>query len=548
MIDPALAIEGRTIGDILRVVVDRYSDNPLLVVPSNTDRNYLPAGSTLSYSQAWQQSQAYARSFQRAGYGHGHRVAFLLENRPEILLLKLACNQLGMSWVPINPDYRPAEIGYLLRDSGAQTLITLPARSEQARAGIAHSGCTVAPCLLDEIADALPAPSSAPPHAGPVDASTEATLLYTSGTTGKPKGCILSHEYELMMGAWYVSLGGRLTLEEGKERVYSPLPLFHVNTGILLFLAMLLSGNCHIIAERFSRTAWWREIRETGATGMHYLGVIIPVLMNEPPAAHDRDHCLKWGLGAGVDPVLHAGFEQRFGAPLIEVWGMTEMCRILADCHEPRQIETRAMGRPQPGLEVRVVDTDDNDVPNGEPGEMLVRHSAQTPRKGAFSGYLNQSDATEHAWRGAWFHTGDTVTRDATGMLYFVDRKKNIIRRSGENIAAAEVEACLQAHANVAQVAVLSVEDEMRDEEVMACVIARDAPADATLARSLFEHCHEALAYFKAPGWIVFVDELPVTGTQKVLKHMIFEDGQDPREQPDAVDLRALKKPSERSA
>jgi len=200
------------------------------------------------------------------------------------------------------------------------------------------------------------------------------------------------------------------------------------------------------------------------------------------------------------------------------------------------------MGRPQPGLEVRVVDKADNEVPRGTSGEMVVRHSAETPRKGAFSGYLNLPEATEEAWRGGWFHTGDTVTQDDTGMIYFVDRKKNIIRRSGENIAAAEVEASLQAHANVAQVAVIPIADEMRDEEVMACVITRDHAADDELARALFDHCYTELAYYKAPGWVVFVDSLPVTGTQKVLKHMIFGEDQDPRKLPAAHDLRSLKK------
>ena len=344
------------------------------------------------------------------------------------------------------------------------------------------------------------------------------------------------------MGVWYASLGGRVTLEEGRERVYCPLPLFHVNAGIILFFGMLMSGNCQIVPERFSRTNWWDEIRETQATGMHYLGVVVPVLMNEPPDDTDREHRLKWGLGAGVEPSLHAAFEERFGLPLIEVWGMTEMCRILADCHEPRQIDTRAMGRPRPGLEVRVVDADDNTVPTRRAGEMVVRHSAETPRKGAFSGYLNQPEATQEAWRGGWFHTGDTVRQDETGMLYFVDRKKNIIRRSGENIAAAEVEACLQAHDNVAQVAVLAIADEMRDEEVLACVVVARCSADAALARRLFDLCYGQLAYYKAPGWVVFVDALPVTGTQKVLKHMIFGEGQDPRTLPDAHDFRALKK------
>ncbi len=215
---------------------------------------------------------------------------------------------------------------------------------------------------------------------------------------------------------------------------------------------------------------------------------------------------------------------------------------MLVDCHEPRRVDTRAMGRSVPGLEVRVDDDDDRDVAMGEAGEMVVRHSAETPRKGAFSGYLNLPEATEEAWRNGWFHTGDTVTRDESGMLYFVDRKKNIIRRSSENIAAAEVEAVLQAREEVAQVAVLAFPDALRDEEVMACIVPRRGTGDAALARVLFDHCFAELAYYKAPGWIVFVADIPVTGTQKIHKHMIFAEGEDPTTTPGAHDLRDLKR------
>ena len=304
----------------------------------------------------------------------------------------------------------------------------------------------------------------------------------------------------------------------------------------------MLTGNCQVLPERFSRTRWWREIRETDATIIHYLGAIVPVLLNQPPGPQDRDHQIKFGIGGGVEPTLHGVFEERFGFPLVEGWAMTESCRMLAAHEEPRHIDTRAMGRPQPGLEVRVVDDEDNDVAVGEPGEMLVRHSARTPRRGAFSGYLNQPEATEQAWRGGWFHTGDTVRQDESGMLYFVDRKKNIIRRSGENIAAAEVEACLQGADAVAQVAVLAVPDDIRDEEVMACVVLTGTGPSEAAARQLFDHAYAQLAYYKAPGWIALVDELPVTGTQKVLKHMIFKSGEDPLSRPNTFDFRDFKK------
>jgi crotonobetaine/carnitine-CoA ligase len=165
------------------------------------------------------------------------------------------------------------------------------------------------------------------------------------------------------------------------------------------------------------------------------------------------------------------------------------------------------------------------------------------PRHGFFSGYLKNAEATDEAWRGGWFHTGDVVRRAADGMLYFVDRKKNIIRRSGENIAAAEVEAVLQAHDAVAQVAVLAVPDEIREEEVMACIVPMPGvTADRALAEALLAWSLSKLAYFKAPGWILYTESLPTTGTQKVQKTQIFPRGDDPRRRPGILDLRELKK------
>jgi crotonobetaine/carnitine-CoA ligase len=290
---------------------------------------------------------------------------------------------------------------------------------------------------------------------------------------------------------------------------------------------------------------WRPEVTSTGATIIHYLGVVAPMLLNQPASAIDRAHKVRFGVGAGIEPQLHEAFETRFGFPMIEVWGMTETGRIMADCHEHRMIETRAFGRPFAGFEARVVDADDKDVPVGAQGELVVRHSAEDPRHGFFSGYLKNEAATAEAWRGGWFHTGDVVRQDTSGMLFFVDRKKHIIRRAGENIAAAEVEAVLQAHEAVAQVAVLPVPDELREEEVLACVVPMPGVSDgAALAEALFEHCNARLAYFKAPGWVLFLDRLPTTGTQKVQKAQVFAAGEDPRRRVGIVDLRVRKRRS----
>jgi len=355
---------------------------------------------------------------------------------------------------------------------------------------------------------------------------------------------VLTNFYYLNCGAWYRDLGGLVRFERGRERIYNPLPLFHMNCQAVTATCAILTANCLVLPERFSPTRWWKDIVTTRATVVHYLGVVPPLLLNQPPSPEERQHRVRFGIGAGVEPGLHAPFEKRFGFPLIEVWGMTETGRIYGATAEPRAIDTRAFGRPFGGFEATVVDDADREVPRDTEGELVVRWGGPGgPRHGFFAGYLKNPEATAEAWRGGWFHTGDVVRQDADGTLYFVDRKKNIIRRSGENIAAAEVEAVLQAHDDVAQVAVLAVPDEIREEEVMACVVPMPGVgADAALAARLFEWCTERLAYFKAPGWVLFVPSLPTTGTQKVQKAHIFPKGEDPRGRPGALDLRDRKK------
>ena len=175
----------------------------------------------------------------------------------------------------------------------------------------------------------------------------------------------------------------------------------------------------------------------------------------------------------------------------------------------------------------------------------MVRSSGPDPRRGFFAGYLNDAKATDEAWRGGWFHSGDFARQDADGTMYFVERKKNIIRRSGENIAAAEVETILQSDDVVAYAAVIAVRDELRQEEVFACVVpAPGIPTDEILAERLFKLCMDKLAYYKAPGWIAFFPSLPMTQTQKVQKQKIFPDGEDPRATPNLFNFTARKKPT----
>ena len=533
-----------TIGQALQAAIARYSSNSLLAVPANPKRSYLPQGREFSYTEAGELIAQLQARYQAAGYGVGHRIGLLLESRPEHMLHKLAMNSLGICCVPFNPDYKRRELNYLIDHAQLDLIVCLPERLGAVQESLQDTRTQPAVVISDPVnytALSLPTARSAP-H-GELTADTPASILYTSGTTGQPKGCVLSHAYELAAGAWYAAHPGYVSVQEGKERLFNPLPLFHVNASILSFYCMLLSGGCQIQTDRFQPSRWWEEVASTRATIVHYLGVIIPLLLKQAPSDWEQKHCVRFGYGAGVEPQLHAAFEQRFGFPLIELWGMTEVVRTISDHGENRQVGTRSFGRSAPGLEVMVADESGQPVPPGTPGEMLVRYSAETPRKHFFSEYLDNPEATAKAWQGGWFHTGDVVQQDADGLLHFMDRRKNIIRRSGENIAAAEVEAVLLSHPKVQGVAVMAAPDAIREEEVLASlVLVPGEKASDELCQELFAFCQKEMAYYKVPGWWWFTDEIPTTGTQKIQKHRILATGQDPTSLPGIRDLRAQKK------
>jgi crotonobetaine/carnitine-CoA ligase len=518
-------------------------DHVFLCAPPAPDRAYHPDGVELTYAATRVQVERLRAAYASAGFGHGHRVALLLENRPEFFFHYLALNALGCSIVPINPDYRHDEMLYQMEHSEADLAVVISPRVPDLEA-VARARERPLPVVdVGRWPDTLPMPRVAP-RGGTPGAESECSLLYTSGTTGRPKGCVLTNFYYLNSGAWYRDIGGLCVIERARERILNPLPLFHMNCQALTATCVMLTANCLILPERFSATRWWHDVVATRATIVHYLGVVPPLLLNRPVVPEERQHREKFGVGAGVEPELHEAFESRFGFPLLEAWGMTETGRITLVTREPRMIHTRAFGRPFGGLEARVVDDQDREVARNTDGELLVRWGGpEGPRHGFFAGYLKDAAATEAAWQGGWFHTGDVVRQDADDMLYFVDRKKNIIRRSGENIAAAEVEAVIQAHPSVAQVAVMAVPDELREEEVMACVVPMPGVTpDGPLVDELFAWCMERLAYFKAPGFVLFVVSLPTTATQKIQKAEIFPRGEDPRKRPGTVDLRERKK------
>jgi acyl-coenzyme A synthetase/AMP-(fatty) acid ligase len=310
---------------------------------------------------------------------------------------------------------------------------------------------------------------------------------------------------------------------------------------------VITAGGCLVQLDRFHPKSWWQSVRDSRATIVHYLGVMPAMLLAAPASPADREHAVRWGFGAGVDRKNHAPFEQRFGFPLVEAWAMTETgaaACVMAN-HEPRCVGESCFGKPDDFLQVKLVDEQGNEAPVGTPGELLVRSAGPDPRRHFFSGYLKDEAATEQAWAGGWFHTGDVVRRDGQGLLYFVDRKKNVIRRSGENISALEVESVLNQHPAVKTSAVAAAPDAVRGDEVLACIIARDPVSEgeqATVARSIVEHALGQLAYYKAPGYVAFVSELPLTPSQKIQRGELRDLAHSLPGRPNCIDLRAMKK------
>lgn len=527
----------QTLAAALDAVAATEPGLPCIAVAAQPTRRYHPHGIEWSYGEVAGRVQQLVDRYAACGWGRGHRVALLLENRPEFMLHFLALNAIGAWVVPLNPDYRQDDLAALLEHAEPDLVVALAERCEFVE-GVRRQSCSSATVIPEaDFLNALPSARRAA-RAGSPTLEDEAVLLYTSGTSGMPKGCLIGNDYFFFAGQRYLGAGGRMKLEHGAERLYNPLPLFYANSLVISNPAMILSRNTMIIPDRFHPSTWWQELVTSRATMVHYLGLIPPVLLARQPVPEERMHAVRFGVGAGADPAQRRDFEARFGIPLVEVWGMSEVGISTAVVDRPAD-HGRAIGVPLSGIELRVLDDQGQVLPPLQSGELVMRREGPNPRAGLFRSYFKDDAGTQDAWRDGWFHTGDIVQQEVDGSYTFVDRKKHMVRRSGQNIAAAEVELCLSAHPAVRQVAVIAVPDEMREEEVLACVITNETKLDPeALARELQAFALERLAYFKVPAWVFFVDSLPTTATQKLRKVSIFAAEEDPRKRAGMIDLR----------
>ncbi|MCH8072248.1 MAG: AMP-binding protein [Proteobacteria bacterium] len=521
--------------DAFKQCSKRFRDNAFLRAPPENTADSSTKGVFYTYGETSARVNELIPNYAARGLRKGERVALVFDSRLEVYLHLLALNALGVSIVPLHSLGTDGDLYYMIEHSNCRLAVV----AEEHRTRLESLLADLDDCNV--VGESDLEGSSGPHPRVPTDPATEAALVYTSGTTGKPKGCMLSNEYFLAIGNWYTNLGGICSMD-ANDRLLTPLPPNHMNALCTSFTAMMLCGGCVVQVDRFHPRSWWQSVREEKATIIHCLGVMIAILLTLPEdAANDFSGQIKFCFGPGSDPRHQAIFEKRFGFPLIDAWAMTETgAGGLTIAHEePRHVGERCIGKPAESTEYRIVDEKDVDVAAGESGELLVRAQGDRPRRNFFSGYYKDVAATEEGWQGGWWHTGDVVREGPDGSLFFVDRRKNVIRRSGENIAAVEVEAALLQSPQVNNCAVCAVADEIRGDEVFAFVIPNDSAADAG---EIFRHCVEHLTYFKTPGYIAFVDTLPLTASQKVSRGEVKKMAAERVANNDCVDLRKLKK------
>ena len=360
------------------------------------------------------------------------------------------------------------------------------------------------------------------PNLPALEAGDTAVILYTSGTTGPPKGAMLSHGANLTLTRqtrWLMGYGP-------DDVLYTAFPLFHINARYTTVMCAMEAGARCVLEQRFSAGGFWDTCRAKGVTSFNYMGALIMMLWKQPPRPDDADHPVRRGFGAPCPPEIWAPFEQRFDVRLTEVYGSTEVPIVTQNGMAAVDLADRRIGTAgkRSGLyDMRITDEDGAEVPPGVPGEIVVR---SRPGNATFSGYYDMTDATADAWRGGWFHTGDRGVVDADGYLTFVDRMKDCVRRRGENISSYEVEQSIARHPAVLEAAVVGVPSELSEEEVLACVVLK--PGRTLTEADLIEHCTGRMAHFAVPRYIRWMDELPRNASERVQKFELRAEGLTP--------------------
>lgn len=508
---------------LLRLHADAIGDSPFLI---NDDRSY-------SYGGANAVVNAYAHGLRRLGLQSGDRLMIYMHSCVEFVLLSLAANKLGALWVPVNTDYRGEWLVETINASRGTVLVTdadllerlrpvarelrydrllLRGSAQTAGEEFAQRGVV----SLDELADN----SDAEPETKHIGYGDAAAVLWTSGTTGKPKGVIQSHNVWIRAAV----NNDRLYGTRDGDVVYNCLPLYNSAAWVANIYRALSTGIPCALDEQFSVSKFWDRLRFYGATQTMTLGAMHMFLWNEPRKADDADNPLRVASMVPMPHKLIAPFCERFGMEaIVQGFGQSEVMPILSKAETPeKQLKPNALGKLFDDMEVKLLRDDGQEAGPGEPGEFSIRPLAPHI---LFSGYFDDPETTKKAFRGEWYGTGDLGMKDAEGDYFFVDRKKDYIRYKGRNISSLQVEGIAASHPAVQVAAVYGLpSDALESEhEIKLDVILKSG--QQLRPEALARHINEHAPYFCVPRYIEFVDELPYTPTQKLEKYKLRAKG-----------------------
>ncbi|MFB7085723.1 AMP-binding protein [Streptomyces sp. NPDC056296] len=480
-----------------------------------------------TYRDIDQQATEVAAGLLALGLQPGDAAASFLSNRPECLTSWIGTTRAGMLQVPVNTAYKGAFLQQQLTHCSAKAVVTEAALADALWTVEEWPSAVNTVIFLDGIPDTVPdtglhllswqdllALGKSPvilPEVGP---ASSCSIAYTSGTTGHSKGVVSPHLAAVTM-AREAAVAFDLT---PRDRVYSCLPMFHGAAAVASGLAAIYAGATFVLSPRFSASGFWDEIRATGATQFNALGPLLPILLAQPPTTADREHAVTRVFAAPAPPEVLYPFEERFGVHIIEGYGQTEIKNVMYNPRHGRKVGS--LGKPTASSLIEIHDERGTPLPPDTVGEIVYR-----PKQAdiMLTQYLNDPAATLQGMAGLWWHTGDLGYQDHDGFFHFVDRKKDALRRRGENISSADLEAALLTFPGISDAAAIAVRSELGEDEVLAVIDVAD-PDNFDL-HALYRHCDTALPRFMVPRYYRVTTGLPRTPTGKIRKVTLRQDG-----------------------
>jgi crotonobetaine/carnitine-CoA ligase len=483
---------------------------------------------TVTYAQSAERAGLFAAGLKDLGITQGDRVAIMMGNRSEFLYAWFGILKLGAIEVPIHDAARGPGISHILNTTEARVVIVEDVFLGHVLPWLGDSPSVEHVVVVGEqssdsngdrplhdfanlLAHSSPVPTLevAPHH--------PASILFTGGTTGPPKGVVLPHNHNINLATSTAEVAGY-----GENDVLlSVFPLFHANAKYMTTVAAMVAGARSIINRRFSASRFWEQCRRERVTAFNGMGEMLRILMKQPESPEDADNPVRVVVGAAAprDQVLE--FENRYGVVILDVYGLTETGPITFNRYDQRR--AGSMGVPVPWYEVRILDENDVEVPVGEPGEICIRPARPSVM---MSGYWNNESATLKSIRNLWFHTGDHGHRDADDFYYFRARETDSIRRRGENISAWEVERVLALHPDLLESAVYGVPSTIGGQDVMAAIVLK--PGASLAPEEILDFCTDKMPHFAVPRYLRFVDSLPKSHAQRILKQELKAEGTEP--------------------